>query len=154
MIKTMRNVSRKAFERINMYPVSNPPNAESSAYVSIYGNDPFECVKPRINRNLWLKGIQLRFDDVDSDEPENNLHLITDEQADLLVAFLKETHSCETEVDLVIHCWAGVSRSAAVGKFANDLFKLDLPNYSRLMLYNRAVYSQLLKAWQRLLDNE
>lgn len=145
----MKNISRKAFEKINFYPVSNPPVPETSVYISIHGNDPYEKPKPRVNRKLWLDGIQLQFDDIDTSEPENNLYTISDDQADSVVSFINRIHSDSTEVDLIIHCYAGISRSAAVGKFVNDTLKLEFPNYNRLMIYNRAVYSQLLKAWRR-----
>ena len=86
-------------------------------------------------------------------EPEENLYVISDEQADSIVAFINRLHSDLTEVDLIIHCYAGISRSAAVGKFFNDIFKLNLPNYNNLMLYNKVVYTKLLNAWCRSLEN-
>lgn len=149
MIKSLKNISRKAFERINFYPVSNPPNPESSAYISIYGHDPYEKAKPRINNKLWFDGIQLQFDDIDTSEPEHNLYTISDNQSDAIVTFIKRLHGCDSEIDLIVHCYAGISRSAAVGKFANDLLDLNLPNYTHLMSYNRSVYHHLLQAWCR-----
>ena len=50
----------------------------------------------------------------------------TTRQADIIVNFVRQIHEHENEINLIIHCFAGVSRSAGVGKFVNDIFKLNL----------------------------
>ena len=67
MIKSIKHISRKQFNTINFYPVSNPPDPNSFSYISIYGNESYEKVPPRINHKLWFNGLQLKFDDVDED---------------------------------------------------------------------------------------
>jgi hypothetical protein len=143
-------MSRKQFHRINFYPTSASPTKDTHAFISIYGNEPDELPAPKINHGLWYDGVQLQFDDVDFDCVSKNLKTISDHQADVIVEFLRRIHDHRNEIILMIHCFAGVSRSAAVGKFANDVFRLDLPNYNRLQLYNAAVYRKLVNAWDRL----
>lgn len=151
MIKRMLNISMLNFKKINFYPCSENPTKETHAFISIYGNDD---VQPKINHPLWFDGIQLMFDDVDSGFESKNLNVISDKQADQIVEFLFKIHEHEKEFSLIIHCYAGVSRSAAVGKFANDLFCLKLPNYDRLNLYNTTVYRKLWNAADRRMNPE
>ena len=154
MIKTVKNISRSMFKNLNFYPTSKTPSKETHAYISIYGTEPDELPAPKINPSVWMTGIQLMFDDVDRDFDgyKMSLRMIQPHQADEIVRFVFDLHEMEKEVDLIVHCYAGVSRSAGVGKFVNDIFKLDLPNYNRLSLYNATVYQQLVSAWDRLVN--
>lgn len=153
MIKRVKNISRSQFRRINFYPTSENPTKNTHAFISIYGTEFDEHPAPKINHPLWLDGIQLMFDDVDSDYAPKNLKAISDKQADIIVNFVNLVHEHENELTLIIHCFAGVSRSAGVGKFVNDVLKLDLPNYRHLQLYNSSVYRKLVNAWGRLHDH-
>jgi len=152
MIKSIKHISRKQFNTINFYPVSNPPDPNSFSYISIYGNESYEKVPPRINHKLWFNGLQLKFDDVDEDSPNEGLYLISNIQADKVVNFLQEIHISKKEINLIVHCFAGVSRSAAVAKFTNDIFDLKFTNYTSVPLHNRKVYEQLSKSWSRNVD--
>jgi hypothetical protein len=149
MIKRVKNISRAMFRRINFYPTSENPTKDTHAYISIYGTEMDEQPAPKINNPLWMDGIQLMFDDVDNDYAPLRLKAITDEQADNIVQFVRRIHDLPDEITLIVHCFAGVSRSAGVGRFVNDMFNLDLPNYRNLKLYNIAVYRQLVDAWSR-----
>jgi len=154
MIKRVKNISRSQFRRINFYPTSENPTKDTHAFISIYGTEVDEQPAPKINRPLWMDGIQLMFDDVDNDYAPKNLRAMSDKQADITVNFIRRVHEHENDLTLIVHCFAGVSRSAGVGKFVNDIFKLDLPNYRGLQLYNSAVYRKLVNAWERLLDQD
>jgi len=90
----------------------------------------------------WGDILRVRFHDVDSEyRGESGYHSITEEQADAIIAWLRE-HEDEFK-KIVVHCWAGISRSAAVAKFIAEVYDLQFPeSYS---LYNRFVYSTLRK---------
>ena len=66
--------------------------------------------------------------------------MISHSQAKEIVEFIR-THS-ENADTLLIHCFAGISRSAAVGMIASKILgqTSDKPEY-----YNRYVYEELLK---------
>lgn len=154
MIKRVKNISRSQFKRINFYPTSENPTKDTHAFISVYGTEFHEQPAPKINRPLWMDGIQLMFDDVDVDYAPMNLKAISDKQADTIVDFVVRIYNHSDDIDLIIHCYAGVSRSAAIGKFVNDIFKLDLPNYRSLQLYNSAVYRKLVNAWDMHLNGD
>lgn len=153
MIKSVKNISRKQFERLNFYPTSENPTRGTHAYISIRGTDSEECHIPRVKENLWFRGIKLVFDDVDTTDSKilgTRMTLFSQDQAEEIIKFVQFIQADPVEMTLIIHCWAGVSRSAAVGFWINDAFKLHLPNYRNGMLYNRFVYNQLVQCWDRL----
>lgn len=58
---------------------------------------------------------------------------------------LSSLENC-SELDVVVNCEAGISRSAGVAKFINDLYRLDsFPE--RYQNYNKHVYSTLVNAY-------
>lgn len=71
-----------------------------------------------------------------ADEPTNEQHIkyceIPDNfapslsHAHAIRAFVDRLHECSDEIDLVVHCSAGVSRSAAVAWWAAERFKVTL----------------------------
>lgn len=64
-----------------------------------------------------------------------------------IVEFIQRIHSFPFPLHLIVHCFAGVSRSAAVGKFVSDALKLNFPQYEHLQIYNKKVYSSLRNAF-------
>lgn len=136
MIKTVFNCGIAKFKAINDLGVNSKDNM---ACISIICSEDSPFL---INFDYWLTGIQLQFDDVEN-ENYPPLHPISKDQAKSIVEFIKEIHSFNEPLSLIIHCTAGVSRSAAIGKFINDYYGLDLPNYRRLDLFNRYVYRML-----------
>lgn len=63
---------------------------------------------------------------------------------------------------IAVHCWAGLSRSAAVAKWINDYLELDIPLYNNYTQHNLHVYQTLcsisgvetLKSYYEGLSNE
>jgi predicted protein tyrosine phosphatase len=148
MISNVKHISRREFNRINFYPVTDQPNKQTHVYTSIYGNDEYESRPPRINKPLWYDGVQLCFDDVDNDElGPIKLYKITKSQAMSIVEFIKRIHALENSFTLIVHCYAGVSRSAAISKFVNDILDMKIDMYDNLYFYNEAVYRELTLAW-------
>lgn len=79
--------------------------------------------------------ITTNFQDVDHDDGTG----ISNIQAKELLSFIK----AYPNRDFIIHCFAGVSRSAAVAKFINEYYdagNIALENYK---IYNKLVYNKL-----------
>jgi len=148
MIKSVINISRAQFKRINFYHTSFNPTKKTHAYISIYGTEYDEIPAPRVNHAIWMDGIQLQFDDIEKDIKGLNLKKISKEQANQIVQFIIKLHNLPEEIFLVIHCYAGISRSAGIGKFTNDILKLNLSNYENLDIFNSFVYSMLKDSWE------
>lgn len=95
--------------------------------------------------NKFCKGVlTLQFDDIDH-ETEGAV-LFTDEMADAVIAFIREHRSVET---LLVHCYAGESRSRAVGAFAVEMLGGDNTKYFETGTPNQYVYDVLESAWIR-----
>lgn len=97
-----------------------------------------------LKKNKYCKDVlTLYFDDIE--EPEHGLRLISFPQAIAIVKFIK-AHSEDVDT-LLIHCFAGVSRSRAVGAFAREV--LDIPPTDETD-YNEYVYAILHKVWKEI----
>ena len=97
-----------------------------------------------LKKNKYCKDVlTLYFDDIE--EPEHGLRLISSPQAIAIVKFIK-AHSEDVDT-LLIHCFAGVSRSRAVGAFAREV--LDIPPTDETD-YNEYVYAILHRVWKEL----
>lgn len=98
-----------------------------------------------LKKNKYCKDVlTLYFDDIE--EPEHGLRLISFPQAIAIVKFIK-THAEDVDT-LLIHCFAGVSRSRAVGVFAREI--LELPPVADETDYNEYVYTLLHRVWKEL----
>ena len=49
---------------------------------------------------------------------------------------------------LIVHCNAGISRSSAIAKFLCEIYRLYFPD--KYNLYNKLVYSILVKVWNQV----
>lgn len=97
-----------------------------------------------LKKNKYCKDVlTLYFDDIE--EPEHGLRLISFPQAIAIVKFIK-AHAEDVDT-LLIHCFAGVSRSRAVGAFAREI--LDIPPTEDTD-YNEYVYALLYRVWKEL----
>lgn len=87
--------------------------------------------------------LRLQFDDVDGYVGSDGLTVFSLDQARRIHEFVNE---CYGE-DIVVHCHAGMSRSAAVAKFIADKreYRLDMraPCIGTSAYYNRHVYKTL-----------
>lgn len=82
----------------------------------------------------YCKGVlTLFFDDIEW--PCDGYELMTDEQAMQIIDFIDKHRDVDT---LLIHCYAGASRSRAVGVFAREY--LGLPPVADETLFNNHVY--------------
>ena len=89
--------------------------------------------------------LTLCFDD--AEEPGEGGRLITPSQAKQIVRFIQDHMDVDT---LLIHCYAGVSRSRAVGVFARYMFGLP-PVWE--ISYNEYVCSLQRVVYERIKNN-
>lgn len=95
--------------------------------------------------NKFCKGVlTLYFDDIVREV--DGAVLFTDEQAEQIIDFIKEHRSVDT---LLVHCYAGQSRSRAVGAFAVKMLGGDNSKYFQSGVPNQYVYDTLETAWIR-----
>lgn len=93
----------------------------------------------------WLDVLRLEFDDIV--EYEEPYKLFSEGQARQITEFVMRCNAEDAE-GLVVHCNAGVSRSAAVAKWISEKYGLGFPHaYDK---YNRYVY-RLLKEENQLI---
>lgn len=112
-----------------------PQNTKSYAAISIQDSGDYNFGFT-LSENRFCRGVlTLYFDDFE--EVEFGVKLMDAEQAAKIIAFLREHENADT---MLIHCFAGKSRSAAVGKFAAELYGLPEPECP---YYNTWVYQML-----------
>jgi predicted protein tyrosine phosphatase len=130
-----------------------------SKYVVVSITDPSS--KPAyVHRHAGLGAVlRLQFDDVTAEfGPGGKYQAITDDQADKICNFVKKIHPHVDQV--IVHCEAGISRSAAVAATLSELIEGKdsitnviasdgLPQYYP----NPLVARKLRAAWNRMLAN-
>lgn len=99
--------------------------------------------------NAFCKGVlTLQFDDIVKET--DGAVLFTKAQAEAILDFVNQHKDAET---LLIHCYAGQSRSRAVGAFLVNMFGKDNSRYFETGSPNQHVYQTLEKVWlQKLLS--
>lgn len=86
----------------------------------------------------WKDVLRLEFDDIV--DYEENAKLFSEAQARQIIEFVMRCNAEETE-GLLVHCNAGVCRSAAVAKWVSEKYGLGFPlKYDK---HNRHVYRVL-----------
>jgi len=105
------------------------------------------CKPAVLHDDTWKAVLRLEFHDKDPNHMNEDevigYKLFNEEDAVKILTFMK-AHQDNT-VDLIVHCEAGISRSAAVSKFAAHLYHLQFnETYS---VYNRHVFSTLMHTY-------
>ncbi len=67
---------------------------------------------------------------------------ISENQANEILAFI----NANRDKKFLVHCWAGISRSAAIARFINEHLNLGSIEFDGYMMYNRWVYNALKAA--------
>lgn len=145
-MKRVRNVNFVA-RRVAEKTAALPKQFGSTALISITDPDYHDA---QLQDGVWHSVLRLKFHDVDRQNNEGTLRIFAPEDAYRVLHFLKQH---EDDVDSVIaHCEAGISRSAACAKFVAMIYGLQFPeNY---YLYNKLVFSTLLKCYRELIDQD
>lgn len=117
------------------------PN-DNMALISI--NDP--GYKNKIDYSAWKHNLILEFNDID--KPMNGYFMFDDWYAKRLIDFVLQLP--ENINQIVVHCYAGVSRSGAVVRFLQkhiypSCFNSDF--WLKYTMDNHRVYSTLEKMW-------
>jgi predicted protein tyrosine phosphatase len=121
-------LSHQQFENLMSNNKLNDKNVEETtqaAFISIVDTEG-------IHYKHWFEEnhknvLNLKFDDIDTKEIQVGkwtANGFSVEQGKEVLTFLENINKDSLKV-LVIHCAAGVSRSAGIGDFANDYFQLD-----------------------------
>ena len=95
-------------------------------------------------RKGWHDVLRLSFQDITPDtiDPENYYTLANDDQAQQIVDFVRKV--APNVEGIIVHCRAGVSRSAAVAKWICGQYRI--PFNSRYDKYNDFLYRLLILA--------
>lgn len=91
--------------------------------------------------------LTLQFDDIV--RPVEGAQLFTDEMAKQIIRFIVQNQNVDT---LLIHCYAGQSRSRAVGAFAVWLLGGNNAPYFAKYTPNEYVYDKLMQTYLQVTD--
>ena len=141
----IKNVSKDFFKRDYN---NNPEVTYNSLAISITNSDDTaEDFFPL--SDLWKKSLRITFDDIK--EPEDGLELMSDNHAfSILCNVLDSGLNFQNYENIIIHCTAGISRSAAISLFLNQLFYrtiiTDLRRFN-FDCYNSYVFNKLVEQY-------
>jgi len=115
--------------------------------IRIFDSPDLGLVPAKLKHPEQFKTIQTYvFDDI-SQFDDNELVSFNDEIAEKIITdFDNEGKYCET---LLVHCWAGKSRSSAVAIALSEIFYLKMPEQiaemkKQFSIYNKRVYHTML----------
>lgn len=101
----------------------------------------------------WHSVLRLQFDDIDVAEPEfqpaEPYVIFNEDHAKQVIEFVTAAKESGQVEGIMVHCHAGISRSAAVAKWIAE--KYGLPFSESYSLYNRHIY-RVLRITQNKLD--
>lgn len=116
--------------------------------ISITGNHEADL------REGWGDVLRLKFDDIDTEmtsKEAQHYRLFEGDDAVNVLNWLEENEDIIEQV--IVHCAAGISRSAAVAKFIAEHYKIKNFNH-QYTLYNKHVYRVLREAYYKDLGYE
>lgn len=129
------------------------PRGNKIVLISLLSDDEREVLEeepPLIDYEQYTKVLKMNFDDIDHEETakQHQLKIIDEAQAKQLYDFIVDAILDTSVTNIIVHCHAGISRSAAVALFIKEYF-INNENYQTLpekyVNYNRRVYSELLR---------
>lgn len=131
----------------NRQSVTRYSPAKKAVLISITNTDSnFAYIVP----NKYEKILRLNFDDIKQAEP--GYFEISDEQASKIASLAKWANEQEEEIQIVVNCDAGISRSSGTAAAIAKFFLNDDMYYFKSVLYNpnMLVYRKVL---QKLHEN-
>jgi predicted protein tyrosine phosphatase len=129
-------VNRVEFVSRREAEAMRPKSDANVAIISINSDDKLA----NLSEN-WKYKLPLIFEDIDKPlvHKGRELILFNGQMAKRIIEFVDSIQNDITV--LIVHCDAGVSRSAAVAKFIAEMYHLEIPEtYS---IYNRHIYRTL-----------
>ena len=60
-----------------------------------------------------------------------NSSIFNENHCEQIISFITEANKKSEKEILIVHCMAGISRSGAIGTFANDILKLDYNRFKK-----------------------
>jgi predicted protein tyrosine phosphatase len=97
--------------------------------------------EPAKLKDGWQAILRMEFHDIEEPVPDEPFDLFTPDQARQIVRFVQDANTSGA-TGVLVHCRAGISRSAAVAKWIAGKYGLRFPeSYS---LYNKHVYRVLV----------
>lgn len=153
MIKVYSQIDFNNAMKSNGIDDSNVENEKDSIFISITNrNGEMEHWFKENHKNV----INLDFDDTSSDNEE--LRTISDKQAESLMFFIDDNLSKNTEdIDVYIHCLAGMSRSRAVAEYIKRHYDVVYDKIERDLYYNylnHEVLNRLERKYRDYINNE
>lgn len=110
-------------------------------FIIISITDPKQnLAKLKLNEENILR---VQFLDITEDllEPRWANSLFTSQQAEEIAYFISQKHNEKKNYQLIVHCEAGVSRSAAIALTAHTITQCDFPNKEKAVIPNPFVLS-------------
>lgn len=130
------------------YIINNDDKKENKVVISIScdNSDEVKELPEAVEKGQFLDAIYLKFDDIE--KPLEGYHSITDEQAEDIAKFIKKWKNCD---EIIVHCYAGISRSAAVAAAIYKYYGMDdleetFFSKSSWYIPNMLVYKKVLRA--------
>ncbi len=105
------------------------------AVISIVGS----LCEPVVLKGEWDRVLRLEFDDIDFEE--DPYQIFTEQHARDIIQFVQEGVKDGKIEGVLVHCKAGISRSAAVAKWIAGRYLLPFPD--SYALYNKHVHFTL-----------
>ncbi len=96
--------------------------------------------EPAKLKDGWQAILRMEFHDIEELVPDEPYDLFSEDQARQIIEFVADMNAYGV-VGVLVHCRAGISRSAAVAKWIAE--KYDLPFPVGYSLYNKHVYRAL-----------
>ena len=132
----------------------NDFSGDPGKFVVVSITDPGSRNADIVSRPGLQSVLRLKFDDIECDRGPN-YKTISKTQAKSIVRYISDNHP---DVDMiVVHCEAGISRSAAVAAVMSELleghdsFSEVRDNFGDLLYFpNKLVMSRLREAWESL----
>ena len=113
--------------------------AEASAAWPHWSVISISGLRPANLKEGWHSVLRLEFDDIDTEEEP--YILFNEAHANRIIEFVTEVRDGHEIEGILVHCQAGISRSAAVAKWIAERYQLPFPN--KYSLYNKHVYRVL-----------
>ena len=139
-----RHLSRKKF--LNSLPSITKVDGYAAISISDTNDELDEVVS--LFLDFSVNGIAVKFQDADTGSG-----VISEEQSDMIVKFIDESIKSGNK-KIFVHCFLGVSRSAAVAKFIYEYYHGEDNPMQGYYAYNRAVYTNLVESYHRIFLNQ